>query len=223
MIAAVTADMVGSRTLADRPAAQRVLDATIAEVERELPLAVRALRPTVGDEQQGIYPTIEAALTALLLLQLALPDGIECRFGIGVGEIGTIPAAAGAISEGPGWWAARDAIDHVHSLAERAVPRARTWIVAAPGASTETVRHVASANAYALARDDLVGAMNERARRLTYGRCLGARQSELAAAEGITQSAVSQALAGAGSAAIVHGFTLLRDQTTVVGADSSQS
>jgi|GEM_PF-3402452 len=37
--------------------------------------------------------------------------------------------------------------------------------------------------------------MSARTRRLTYGRCLGITQRELAAAEGVTQPAVSQALA----------------------------
>ena len=71
-------------------------------------------------------------------------------------------------------------------------------------------RSIVLANAYLLARDQLVGAMNERARRLTYGRCLGRTQRDLAASEGITQPAVSQALAASGAASVVDGFTLLR-------------
>jgi len=66
---------------------------------------------------------------------------------------------------------------------------------------------IAYANAYVLARDELVSAMSGRTRRLTYGRCLGRTQRELAEAEGITQPAVSQALSAAGSAALVAGFT----------------
>ena len=62
------------------------------------------------------------------------------------------------------------------------------------------------ANSYLLARDQLVGAMSERTRRLTYGRCHGVTQRALAAAEGITQSAVSQALATSGASAVIEGF-----------------
>ena len=52
--------------------------------------------------------------------------------------------------------------------------------------------------------------MTERTRRLAYGRCLGATQASLAEQEGITQSAVSQALNSAGAAAVVEGFRVLR-------------
>lgn len=208
---AVTADMVGSRRLADRAWAQRALDDAVALVESDLPLALRPLRPTVGDEQQGVYPSLAAALRALLLLRLALPDGVDCRFGVGIGEIGEVPstAAASGIPDGPGWWAARAAIDRVHVLAQRTVPGLRTWVVAhesTPDAAREAAR---MANAYLLARDRLVGDMTERARRLAYGRCLDRTQRELAASERITQSAVSQALAASGAAAIVEGFRLL--------------
>ncbi|MBB4139486.1 SatD family protein [Microbacterium invictum] len=206
---AVTADIIGSRQLVDRTVAQRTLDEAIARVERDLPLAIRPLRPTVGDEQQGVYPGLDEALAALLLLQLALPDGIECRFGLGIGAIGVVEAVGGDIAEGPGWWAARDAIDHLHALQQRRAPRARTWIAASTELGDEIHRAVRLANAYLLARDELVVTMSERTRRLTYGRCLGVTQRELAAQEEITQSAVSQALATGGASAIVEGFQQL--------------
>ncbi|WP_308491321.1 SatD family protein [Microbacterium terrisoli] len=211
MVVAVTADMIGSRQLEDRARAQRTLDDAIARVEDDLPLADRALKPTVGDEQQGVYPTLEAALGSLLLLRLALPDAVGVRFGLGIGAVGVIPseAAAAGISDGPGWWAARAAIDHVHKLEQRQVPGVRTWVVAhdsEPAAAQDAVRW---ANAYLLARDQLVSDMSERTRRLTYGRCLGRTQRRLAASEEITQSAVSQALASSGAAAIVEGFVQL--------------
>ena len=116
----------------------------------------------------------------------------------------------GAIPEGPGWWAAREAIEHVHATQQRAVPSARTWVVAAAGEDEGMHSAVRLANAYLLARDHLIGAMTERERRLTYGRCHGVTQRELARAEGITQPAVSQALAAAGSAVIVEGMRALR-------------
>lgn len=210
---AVTADIIGSRQLADRTAAQRTLDETIAQVEEDLPLAVRPLRPTVGDEQQAVYPGLDEALTALLLLQLALPEGIECRFGLGIGPIGAVAAAGGDIPEGPGWWAARDAIDHLHALQERRAPRARTWVAASEDQPAEVHATVRRTNAYLLARDELVVTMSERTRRLTYGRCLGVTQRALAEREQITQSAVSQALATGGASAIVAGFQELRGRS----------
>lgn len=210
MTIAVTADIVGSRRIADRDAAQRVLDDAIALVDGDLPVAVRPLRPTVGDEQQGVYADLDAALAALLLLQLALPDEIECRFGVGIGSIGTIASASGDIPDGPGWWAARAAIETVHALQQRTAPSARTWVAASADEPDDVHTAVRFVNSYLLARDELVVAMSERTRRLTYGRCLGVTQRELARREGVTQSAVSQALASAGSAAVVEGYRLLR-------------
>ncbi|MFS2241762.1 MULTISPECIES: SatD family protein [unclassified Microbacterium] len=210
MVIAVTADIIGSRQLDDRVAAQRHFDTAIVRAEQDLPLATQPLRPTVGDEQQGVYPTLDAALASVLLIRLALPDGVEFRFGVGVGDVGVIPSAASreGIPEGPGWWAARSAIEHVQTLQRRAAPEARSWIAVDESAQMPA-EQVRWANAYLLARDELVGGMRERLRRLTYGRCLGRTQRELAEQEGITQSAVSQALTAAGSAAVVEGFRLL--------------
>lgn len=209
MKAAVLADIVGSRRLPDRAAAQTSLDGAIARVEGEFPDLVRPLRPTVGDEQQALYPDLDSAMAGLLLLQLALPEGLECRFGIGLGDVLIVPATGGSIPEGPGWWAARDAIEKVHALQKRAAPRARTWVVAADRDDAVMDRTTRLANAYLLARDEIVGSMSARARRLTYGRCLGIAQRELAQTESITQSAVSQALAGAGAASVIQGFVEL--------------
>lgn len=208
MSVVITADIIGSRDLRDRAAAQRVIDDAVARVDADLPVAERVLTPTVGDELQGVYPDLASALVAVLLLRLALPDGVDLRFGIGVGEIGSVPSRTGDIAEGPGWWAARQAIDALHAKQVRAMPRARTWIAAAEGAADPA--SIALANAYAWARDELVSSMSERTRRLAYGRCLGQTQADLARAEGITQSAVSQALNAAGAAAVVEGFRALR-------------
>ncbi|MFT4280752.1 SatD family protein [Microbacterium sp.] len=203
------ADIVGSRLLEDRSQAQAAIESAIARVDDDLPLARHRLAATVGDEFQGEYATLADALRSLLLVQLALPDGIELRFGVGVGPIEVVASPGGKISDGPGWWAAREAIDRVHRLQDRAVPSARTRVVAGVGEDAVMKTEARMANAYLLVRDEMVGAMSERARRLTYGRCLGRTQRELAAAEGITQPAVSQALAGAGAPAVIAGFSVL--------------
>lgn len=207
---AVIADIVGSRRLPDRSEAQRTLDRVIARAEQDLPLAASPLRATVGDELQARYEELPAALASLLLVQTALPDGLELRFGIGVGEIRTVEAEGTDLQDGPAWWAARTAIETVHARQQRAVPTTRTWIVGAPEEDDAMHTLIDVANAYLLARDELVMGMGERERRLVHGRCLGRTQKHLAEAEGISQSAVSQALAGAGSAALVAGFQTLR-------------
>ena len=210
MVIAVLADIVGSRKLDDRTAAQRILDDTIAQVEGELPLAQQTLTPTVGDEQQGLYRTLEDAMVSLLMIQLRLPDGIAFRFGIGVGAVSAVDSVHGELADGPGWYAARAAIETVHAREGRAVPRTRTWIVGAPGQDEVMESTIAASNAYLLVRDELVGAMNERERRLTYGRLVGRSQHELAAEEGISQPSVSKSLRNAGSAALLEGLAALR-------------
>lgn len=210
MVIAVLADIVGSRKLADRAAAQRILDDTIARVEGDLPLAHRPLTPTVGDEQQGVYLQLEDALVSLLMIQLALPDGIAFRFGLGIGEVRAVDSVHGELADGPGWYAARAAIETVHAREGRAVPHTRTWIVGAPGQDEVMESTIAASNAYLLVRDELVGAMNERERRLTYGRMVGRSQHDLATEEGISQPGVSKSLRNAGSAALIEGVAALR-------------
>lgn len=206
MAIAVIADIVGSRQLPDRAAAQIDLEAALVRVDELVPTAVRPLRPTVGDELQGVYAELAPALAATLLLMLSLPEGLEVRFGIGIGEINTIPSAAGALSEGPAWWAARAAIERAEQLARREMPDARTWVAASPDESGAVAELVRIANSGLLARDRLIGQWNSRTRRLVFGRIAGATQAELAESEGVTQSAVSQALALAGSGAIIAGY-----------------
>jgi hypothetical protein len=210
MVIAVLADIVGSRKLDDRSAAQRILDDAIARVEEHLPLALHALTPTVGDEQQGVYLELEDAMVSLLMIQLALPDGIAFRFGIGVGDVRSVDSVHGELADGPGWYAARAAIETVHARESRTVPRTRTWIVGAPGQDEVMESTIAASNAYLLVRDELVGAMNERERRLTYGRLVGRSQHDLAAEEGISQPSVSKSLRSAGSAALIEGVAALR-------------
>ncbi len=207
---ALIADIVGSRRIPDREAAQRALDEALARLDRDLPIAVEPLHPIVGDELQGVYPDLEAALSATLLVQLALPDVVQCRFGLGVGAAWTIPSASGGISDGTAWWAARSAIGSAERLARRTAPSVRTQVAASEDEPPETHAAVRLANAFLLARDELVGAMSERTRRLTYGRCMDVTQRELAESEGVTQSAVSQALAASGAAAVIEGFRMLR-------------
>ena len=209
MVVAVIADMVGSRKLPDRAAAQRALDEAIDAIETQHPLATEPLTPTVGDELQGVYDDLGAALTSLLLLQLALPDGVGLRFGIGIGAVRSFDSAGGRLSDGPGWWAARAAIEIVNERERGAIPTSRTWIVGAQGQDEVMSSQIATANAYLLMRDELVASMSARERRLASGRINGITQKDLAEQEGITQPAVSKALRRSGAAAIALGLEQL--------------
>ncbi len=207
----VIADIVGSRTLPDRTAAQRAIEDAVARTERDHPIARRPLAATVGDEFQGEYGCVSDALRSLLLIQLALPEGIELRFGVGIGAVDAVGSATDAIVDGPGWWAARAAVDEAHRLQDRGMPRARTCVVGAQEEDAAMSARVPLANAYLRVRDELVGGMSERARRLAYGRALGRTQRELALDEGITQPAVSQTLSSAGVPALLAGLAALEE------------
>ncbi|GAA2222389.1 SatD family protein [Herbiconiux moechotypicola] len=202
---AVIVDIVESRRLADRRAAQLELADVFAAVDARTRPSL-PLRATVGDEFQAVYPAVGPALEAILLARLALPEGLDCRFGLGLGEVEHVDdGPIGAIQDGSGWWRAREAIVMAHDREDRRVPSSRSWFRGGP----EHAGLEALVNAYLLARDQVVGAMNLRARRLTYGVMCGRLQSELAVEEGITQSAVSQALRRSGGAGLVTGIEQL--------------
>ncbi|MFE6997777.1 SatD family protein [Microbacterium sp. NPDC057659] len=211
MVIAVIADIVGSRRLQDRAAAQQQLDDTIARVESRHPLALRPLRPTVGDEQQGVYARLEDAMISLLLVQLALPEGLEFRFGLGVGEVHEVSSAHTELSDGTAWYAARDAIESVHER-QRGMPGIRTWIVGAPRQDEVMPSSIAASNAYLLLRDETVSRMSGRERRLTLGRLEGLSQQDLAAQEGVTQPSVSKALRASGANSLIAGLEQLRGE-----------
>lgn len=195
---AVIGDLVGSRTAGDRAWVQEQLLSALqianAEVDARQPLA-----PTIGDEFQAVYATVEDALAATLLVRLALPAPLDARFGLGAGDLEIVGATAyGLTQDGPAWWAAREAVDHVEQRAGR-VPGARTWIEGEP----MTV-------AYALCRDQVVTALDDRQKRIALGLLRGHTQKQIAQDEAITPSAVSQHVRGAGIAALVAAAQELR-------------
>jgi hypothetical protein len=111
------------------------------------------------------------------------------------------------VQDGSGWWLARSAIDEAHRREKSRTPSVRGWFRAADGdAAIEPL-----VNAYLLGRDQIVGSMSERGRRLASGTMLGRLQGELAEAEGITQSAVSQGLRRSGGASLIAAIDELRE------------
>lgn len=204
---AVIVDVAKSREHADREALQR----DIAEAFRQVNALVEAtqpLAPTIGDEFQAAYGELPSALRATLLARLQLPDGVECRFGIGSGALRTVgEGVAGPIQDGTAWWSAREAIDEAREREYSRLPFVRTWY--RDGEERAGTASADAVNAYLLTRDHLVSAMKPRERRLLLGQLLGTTQSELAEAEGISQSAVSQNLRRSGALALLAGETLL--------------
>jgi hypothetical protein len=205
---AVIGDLVRSRRQEDRKTAQKQFVEALDRVNESV-LAVQPFAPTVGDECQALYHELESAVRATLLLRLYLPDSLDCRFGIGAGEYATIgEGQVGGIQDGSAWWSARDAIVETKRR-ERRNATLRTWYAIAPDVRRSDFPSAAMTNAYLLCRDQLVSDMSNRNRRRLLGLIEGQSQVELAAAEGITQSAVSQSLRTSGAFAILDGSTIL--------------
>ena len=229
-------DVVRSRATTDRQALHDALEAALAAADAAVP-PVTGLRVTVGDEFQGTYATLGEAVEAALRVRLALLPDVDTRFGLGRGEVTVLDARRG-IEDGPGWWAARAAIEEVDEVAGRAATRlARTAYRAAPpgdalhtgdggvtgdggdaadaGGSvppgpTDPSEH--AVNAALLCRDHLVGSLSDRSIRLLRGLMdPHTTQRELAAQEGISASAVSQRVRADGVGAVLAAQDLLRD------------
>ncbi len=187
----VLGDLVASRTTRDRRGVHRALEKAIVTVNAAVP-AVVELRITAGDEFQGSYATLGAAIDAALRVRLELLPRVDVRFGIGRGSVETLDRERG-IEDGPGWWAARAAIDQVEEQATRSALRAlRTAYRPASDTRSEAAQ-AAAVNAALQARDQLIGELSERSVRLLRGLLNPTTtQAELAALEGISPSAVSQ-------------------------------
>ena len=203
---AVIIDVSRSREHADRRALQTELGAIFARVNELVP-ALQSIEATVGDEFQAAYPDLATALRATLVTRLLLSVDIDCRFGLGHGDIVTVgESRTGAIQDGSAWWSARDAIDEAHKREYARLPFVRSWYQ-----SGDTTERTEIVNAYLLSRDHLLGAMKRRERALLLGQLLGETQSELAEREGITQSAVSQNLHKSGAMSLLVGAQLLEE------------
>ncbi len=203
-------DLVGSRSLPDRGAAHRALEATLREVSERMG-PVQALEPTVGDEFQGAFSTLAGATRATLLVRLALLPALDVRCGLGLGVLTVHDATRRPLlQDGPGWWAARAAVE---TLGERRHAAVRTWYAASANEVAGDARRADGpppglVNAHLVCRDALVDRLPERGWRMLRLSLLGETQRRIAEAEGITPSAVSQQFAR-GIAAVREAQALL--------------
>lgn len=207
----VIGDLIGSRVSGDRRALHARFERALDEVNEQLSPPT-PMRITVGDEYQGVFASLGDALTASLAVRLALlPEG-DIRHGIGRGEVqvlGTSPR----VEDGPGWWAARAAIERVQEAEGKAATRTlRTAYVAdlssqgpGPGpASDEPL-----VNASLLLRDELVTGLSERSLSVLRGLLAGQTQRDLADELGISPSAVSQRVRADGLGTILAAHELM--------------
>ncbi|HEY1133329.1 MAG TPA: SatD family protein [Nocardioides sp.] len=184
---AVIGDLVGSRRTDDRDAVQTALADALREVDRRIP-SVDGLAPTVGDEFQGLYPTLGQALRATLQVRLLLRPVVDTRYGVGLGDRTVLDAdRTPPLQDGSAWWSARAAID---ALGRPATRRRRTWFEPAEGVEPPCPPDVV--NALLLCRDALVDRIGPTAHPMLLAALDGASQREVARAVGVSESAVSQ-------------------------------
>lgn len=204
---ALIGDIVGSRGSVDRADLHRAVEAALRQVDDAVP-SLTGLRVTVGDEFQGSYATLGEALDAGLRVRLALLPDVDTRIGIGRGSVTTLDPDRG-IEDGPGWWAARSAVEAAEEAAAK--PATRHVRTALRVAASEDDTAVDAVNAALLCRDHLVGSCSERSIRLLRGLMQPhTTQGDLATLEGISPSAVSQRVRADGLGAVLAAHDLLR-------------
>jgi hypothetical protein len=201
--ATLIGDVVGSRHVTDRAAAHRAVNRALRDT------AADAIDPpafTVGDEFQGSYPTVGGAIDAALALWLAMAPEIDVRFGVGWGSVMVLDAGAG-IQDGPGWWAAREAIEWTAATQRQpGLALVRTSF----RVNGEARQDVDAINAALLCRDHLIGSLDERSIRILKGLLNNHTKKDIAATEGISASAVSQRAGRDGLDLIVQASEYLR-------------
>ena len=204
-VATVIGDVVGSRASDDRGALHDALERALAEANEAHAPAV-PLRITVGDEYQGCFATVGAALSAALRLRLALAPVTDVRHGVGYGAVRVLSEEP-RVEDGPGWWAARAAIDAVHAAETRAASRSlRTAYRLAEGTDGP---EPAAVNAALVARDELLASAGAPSLSVVSGMLGGMSQQQIAEELGVSPSAVSQRVRRDGLAAVVRVDELL--------------
>jgi len=183
--ATLIGDVVGSRTFADRAGAHRLLNKALRGVAKD---AIDPPAFTVGDEFQGAFASVGLAIAGALSLRLAVAPDIDVRFGIGWGTVTMLDETAG-IQDGPGWWAAREAIEWTASAQRRpglALVRTSYRVNDDGRADMDAV------NAALFCRDHLLGSLDDRSTRIVKALLDNQTKKDIAASEGISPSAVSQ-------------------------------
>ena len=183
--ATLIGDVVGSRTVVDRSGAHRLLNRALRDV------ADTAVDPpafTVGDEFQGAFGSVGLAIDAALSIRLAVAPDLDVRFGLGWGAVTMLDDVAG-IQDGPGWWAAREAIEWTAAAQRQpGLALVRTSFRAEAGARTD----LDAINAALMCRDHLLGSLDDRSTRIVKALLKNRTKKDIATTEGISPSAVSQ-------------------------------
>jgi len=207
-VAAVVGDLVGSRLAQNRRDLHDRFAAAVDRINsaegRQRP--VTQLRIMAGDDYQGCFASVGVALQATLRLRLALGAEADIRHGIGWGPVSVLSEEP-RVEDGPGWWAARAAIEEVE--AAQAKPGFRALRTAYRRAADAAGPDPDAVNAALVARDQLLAGAGPESLSVLAGMLAGMSQKQIAADLGISPSAVSQRVRRDGLAALIHVDDLL--------------
>lgn len=188
-------DLIGSRDVIERSDLHRRLSSALEDVNGRWGTD---LRITAGDEYQGTVPSLGAASAITLALRLSLLPTHDVRHGIARGATAVLDAGS-QIEDGPGWWAARAAIDTAERRAERAATRSSRTAYR----SADPDEPVGAVEAAFLARDELVGRLDARSLSVLRGLMSARTQRDLAEDQGVSASAISQRIRRDGIGVVV--------------------
>ncbi len=199
-MATVIGDVVGSREAPDRAGLHESLLAAIETVNDRCKPVV-PLRITLGDEYQGGFASVGEALVAALRVRLLVAPAFDLRHGIGWGAT-TVLSSEPRVEDGPGWWAAREAIGAVAGKQAQGAARSLRTAYRRAAESADGP-DPAAVNAALASRDALLAAASPRSWGVLRDLMNGMSQREIAEAEGVSASAVSQRIRRDGLAALV--------------------
>jgi hypothetical protein len=197
--AAVIGDVVGSRQAASRSRLQSRLDQALASINVSMK-PIQPMTPTIGDEFQGMFATIEEAIEASFRLRVQLMTKVDVRIGIGWGTLRTEDRRRTPFGQdGPCWWRAREALQEL-ARTERAhqEPHSLRTVCRTGG------RDEAGYNAILVLRDQLLSAIDDHDATILRMLIDGASQQDAAERLGLNKSSISRRMQSHGLAAILR-------------------
>lgn len=219
--AALVGDISGSKLSVSRSLLQTVTEGALVQTNEHIG-AVQPLQTTFGDEFQGLYSSLQSALQATFWIRLRLRAVAgDALFGVGWGPLTEMRgpmvqdgpawwAARSAVetatthsrrSEGPRglrtWFVSFAKLAEAASISDRVRWERETWrpiddelIGAPPGRLRPGLDELI--NAYLLCRDQMVEGLRPQEIPSLMDFFGGKRQVDIARAEGVSQSAISQ-------------------------------
>jgi len=197
--AAVIGDVVGSRQAASRSRLQSRLDQSLAVINDSMK-PIQPMTPTIGDEFQGMFATIEEAIEASFRLRVELKRKVDVRIGIGWGTLRTQdPRRTPFGQDGPCWWRAREALQEL-ARTERSNQEPHSLRTVC---RTDT-REEAAYNAILVLRDQLLSAIDDHDATILRLLIGGASQQDAADRLGLNKSSISRRMQSHGLAALLR-------------------